>query len=48
MARDFYAILGVPKSASADDIKKAFRKAAQAVMDAHEAQTASRVLQDEA
>jgi hypothetical protein len=29
MARDFYSILGVPKSATADDIKKAFRKAAQ-------------------
>ena len=29
MARDLYAVLGVPKSASGDDIKKAFRKAAQ-------------------
>ena len=29
MARDFYSILGVKRGASADEIKKAFRKAAQ-------------------
>ncbi|MGH7221123.1 MAG: DnaJ domain-containing protein, partial [Nitrospiraceae bacterium] len=27
-ARDYYQILGLPKSASADDIKKAYRRLA--------------------
>jgi len=31
MAKDYYSILGVPKNATEDDIKKAYRKLAMPV-----------------